>query len=877
MSQVSMNKQFKIFEHGSTWLRVDFHLHTNAAKEFNKSGYEENDFCRSYVEKLVEQQIQIGVITNHNKFDLPEFKELRKNALKEEIYLIPGVEFSATDGAKGIHVLIAFNDNWIYNKQNTNYIEQFINAAFIGIPNPDIPPYPNSKYSMSETYDMLCEFKKDFLFVLAHIDDSSGMFNELKGRNLESFVNSEAFNRKVLGLQKSRDNDYLNKLNFLLKDKQLTPALVEGTDYAKGGIDSLGKGNEINGVTQKTYLKLGAYNFEAIKYALLDKKFRVSKSPPKSTNGYIKSITINGKKFNGTINFNHAMNNLIGIRGGGKSSILEIVRYGLDIELSEKEHTDYDYKNKLLNAILGSGGTIRCELIDNKGNQFITEKTLGDTHSNVFNAENELQPGLKPNHIVQKPIYYGQKDLSNIGDDLSNENLIGKLVGDKLLETKDKIEEKKQQILSLLNHIENNNVKLARKKDYEEKLADLKHKIQIFKEHKIDKKLDKQIRFDKDLNFVARVVKFEDKVIEALKEFNEEYKDDFATFHNYEAKVNGNKKDIEAVAKSLLEFETIFNTLSKSIEELIKKNTALRTLGKRLKEKFKVTKDLDIKETQLSELDKLSKKKKELSQKLSEALETIRKLWHTEFTLTQNEIEKVNNEQPIIKENGNEVKTLEILLGFRENKKAFKSYLKENFTGTGLTNRTYVSLTEHYPDLISLYYDLDKKESELKNILTDTQLLSFRTYFKSNLGAFLTYRTPDKLDILYKGRPINEHSLGQRASALIIFLLTLKDSDLIIIDQPEDDLDNQTIYNDVIKVLKDLKNNSQFIFATHNPNIPVLGDCEQIITCRYNDEKIEIEQGSVDSEQSRKDIVNIMEGGKEAFDNRKMIYELWTQ
>jgi len=106
--------------------------------------------------------------------------------------------------------------------------------------------------------------------------------------------------------------------------------------------------------------------------------------------------------------------------------------------------------------------------------------------------------------------------------------------------------------------------------------------------------------------------------------------------------------------------------------------------------------------------------------------------------------------------------------------------------------------------------------------------------------------------------------------------LTLKECDLIIIDQPEDDLDNQTIYNDVIMGLKELKNTSQFIFATHNPNIPVLRDCEQVVSCRYDSDLIQTNLGSIDDEIIRKEIVNIMEGGKEAFNNRKRIYELWT-
>jgi ABC-type lipoprotein export system ATPase subunit len=144
-----------------------------------------------------------------------------------------------------------------------------------------------------------------------------------------------------------------------------------------------------------------------------------------------------------------------------------------------------------------------------------------------------------------------------------------------------------------------------------------------------------------------------------------------------------------------------------------------------------------------------------------------------------------------------------------------------------------------------------------------------------NINEFLTYRIPDKFTIFYKGRPLQEHSLGQRASALVIFILTLKENDLIIIDQPEDDLDNQTIYLDVISELKKLKTQTQFIFATHNPNIPVLGDCEQLISCSYNNNLIETKVGSIDNKDIQQNIVDIMEGGDEAFKQRKMIYELW--
>ncbi len=122
---------------------------------------------------------------------------------------------------------------------------------------------------------------------------------------------------------------------------------------------------------------------------------------------------------------------------------------------------------------------------------------------------------------------------------------------------------------------------------------------------------------------------------------------------------------------------------------------------------------------------------------------------------------------------------------------------------------------------------------------------------------------------------MQHHSLGQRASALILFILNQRENDIIIIDQPEDDLDNQTIYEDVIKLIRQMKAEVQFIFATHNPNIPVLGDAEQVYSCSFMDDKVSVQAGSVDDSNTQKIIVNIMEGGQEAFNRRKEIYQIW--
>ena len=112
---------------------------------------------------------------------------------------------------------------------------------------------------------------------------------------------------------------------------------------------------------------------------------------------------------------------------------------------------------------------------------------------------------------------------------------------------------------------------------------------------------------------------------------------------------------------------------------------------------------------------------------------------------------------------------------------------------------------------------------------------------------------------------------------MILFILGRRDNDVIVIDQPEDDLDNQTIFEDVIKLLRVLKKDIQFIFATHNANFPVLGDAEQVGACSFSGRSAEIRFGSIDDPEIQKNIVSIMEGGHEAFARRKEIYRLWKQ
>jgi ABC-type Mn2+/Zn2+ transport system ATPase subunit len=123
-------------------------------------------------------------------------------------------------------------------------------------------------------------------------------------------------------------------------------------------------------------------------------------------------------------------------------------------------------------------------------------------------------------------------------------------------------------------------------------------------------------------------------------------------------------------------------------------------------------------------------------------------------------------------------------------------------------------------------------------------------------------------------KKLEDLSKGQRATALLLLLLGASDSPLII-DQPEDDLDNRFVYDGVVQRLRELKGKRQVIVSTHNANIPVLGDAELVIGLEGNGTHswpIADGIGSLDSSEIRCLAEDLLEGGRTAFEARQDLY-----
>ena len=856
------------FSNGSIWVRFDCHLHTRADREF-KYAEHENEYITKYTEKLKEEEIEVGIITNHNKFDIEEYKALKKKANKENIFILPGVELSVNDGSNGIHCLIVFNpDEWLEN--GNNYISQFIIESFAGKAN-----YENengrSNDNLITTIEKLNKYNKDYFIILAHVEQRSGFFEELDGGRIQEFSKHKLFRKNILAFQKVTKYD-LSVWNQWF-DNEL-PAFVEGSDPKK--IDEIGKG-------EKSYIKIGDYNFEAVKFALQDKDFRVKKEKPIIENGYIKSISFDGSscKLDGqTIEFSSSMNNLVGVRGAGKSSIIEAIRYGLDLPFGNNS-IDISYKNELVKQLLGSAGKITIKIKNSDGKEFTVDRVFN--HALEIKLDGELR-NLNTSLILKKPLYFGQKDLSNYRDDFEND-LISKLIGDKTKDIEQKIETKKQEIRIQLENIKKYDNLENKKEEVNQKIEELNLKIEEFKKHNIEEKLKKQIEFDKDNSNFTNIIKDLQDFRNDVNSFLSSYEDGkfFDNLKNYQSSENQDifkelYKIIDISKQNFLDISNQLKQLLDSFKNINSVNISFKDKYKAFKDEFlriqreinlpnnlraddfiNYTKMLNSQKLMKNEIEKSFEKKLDNDNNLKKLLSELNELYREEFKIIDEEVQKINESQ----------ESISIKSEFKANKNEFDKFLRNIFGGSGLMKNDYDMLTSNYVDPIAIYEDFENIS------LGGNKLLLFRERFKDSLASMLTYKVPNKIDIFYNGKELAKHSLGQRASALIIFILTQKDNDVIIIDQPEDDLDNQTIYKEVIKELIKLKSKTQFIFATHNANIPVLGDCEQIVVCDYEEKKINIEMGSIDNHNIQQKIINIMEGGKDAFNKRREIYNLW--
>jgi len=872
-----MAEVMSFFAHGSRWVRADFHLHTRRDREFKDNGAEQ-DFVARYVAALKQVDICIGVITNHNKFDRDEFKALRKAAKKENIHLIPGVELSVKDGRNGIHTLVVFHDDWVDNQENEDYINSFLGLTFAGRTGYD-NSNARSNHDLLETLRELDKFERDYLLIFAHVEENNGLWGALDGGRITEIGGNELFRSRTAAFQKVRTREKREKVKGWLGAWYTSE--VEGSDPK--AMSEIGRG-------EPTFIKIGAFTFEAVQFALKPEAERLSgKAVQRQVHSWVRSLRFEGGILDGKrVDLSEEMNCLIGIRGSGKSAILESLRYALELPLPETtEDLDFKYKQDLVRFALGSGGKVMVEVEDAQGRHYEIRRILNERADVYFDGD--LRPGVRI--PLKNPLFFGQKELVKRGEG-SERELVERLLGSKLDAIRREIAAQRQRVLDVLANLDKLKDLDALEQEYQNKKKDTEFRLELFRKYGVEQQLRRQVEFNADVTHARRVADAADTFVRSFDTFLREQESELAAQLRLESKENVDviaeinaildriRKAPDKARQVLTEARNDARALREKLGELERRRETLKddfaAIERKLSEQLQQTGGVSVRpddfvklnaelqkaKLAIDEIAKSRTRKNALRDELLKELKRLSDLWHQEFKEIETEIKKLNDSQT----------ALRIIPQYKGDKATFLKELQDHFRGSKLRETTLKGVLDSHADFISVYETLDT----ICNSLGDSGDV-FRRYFNSAKASLLTWQVPNLFRIEYHGKELREHSLGQRASALILFILSQHDNDVIVIDQPEDDLDNQTIFEDVIKLIRSLKKDIQFIFATHNANFPVLGDAEQVGACAFAGRSADIQVGSIDEPGIQKAIVSIMEGGHEAFARRKEIYQLWKQ
>ena len=459
-----------------------------------------------------------------------------------------------------------------------------------------------------------------------------------------------------------------------------------------------------------------------------------------------------------------------------------------------------------------------------------------------------------------------------------------------------------------MSDIEN---KLIEKENNEQRLKTINEQIKTFKVLGVAEKMDTFAKLTKDDKILENaILKFTEGKNELNIKFND-YIDEIETSIKSLEKSESIEKMILLNAKSILDkflellkaqVININKEINENEEKLMQlKNEWDKNFDKHKEETESIKKELSEKglssdkyeslikektnlESLLKEYQKIEISKQQLKKERNTLKDKIKTERHSIFRLRQNRIVELNKKLEgrvklevsyLADKNEFRDKMINILRGSKVNEDAISNIIdNKNIAVDGIEISKILSKGKD--ELQNKFGLTIAMASRIFEWLKDkNRLFELETYFPEDLIT-INLKVGEEYRPFYKisenGGKIYQLSDGQRATALLILLFS-QENKILIIDQPEEDLDNRFVYDDVVVMLRQMKGKRQLIFATHNANIPVLGDSEQIIVLEAENNQCSIKNsGSIDKFSISDDIKKVMEGGEEAFKKRIQKY-----
>lgn len=622
----------------------------------------------------------------------------------------------------------------------------------------------------------------------------------------------------------------------------------------------------------------------------------------------IKSLEVKNSPFyeDFKMQFDEKMNCIMGGRGTGKSTILYFLKSALSLDSQKGKAND------ILRSNLGIGEIIvEIEAID--GSLYRIVKTFNE----------EPQPYKLPNQefISLTRIFneiecdfYETNQIEEIGrSPMDRLGLIDKKINNELYEFARLIGKYQIDLDSNAQDIKTSNNRINQIKDSLTQYGDINEEIVELKNNEpADIKEEEKNEFENaDVNEKKRTdekrffnkssIIFND-LQNQIALFNNDLKENFASaslnssnFFNKDL-INKHIQTIESnnsqVYCKLLEIDILLksnsNILNLNYTEVIKIHESQQSEFVSLKQKFDKNRDyfnkynlltnrLKEKETLEQEITERDYKKQRLIEERKHLIEKFNGIKNEIFILRLAATQEINN---IL---DGDVK---ITLRFSGIVHEFEERLKNALRGSGLKyNELIIKIVETFkPDqfakviqdkdieTLKLISGIDEyRSSAIVNALYETdEIYKIESIYCDDLPDFKLKIEGDISRENYKNS--DELSMGQRCTTVLPIIFAVSINPLII-DQPEDNLDNKYISEKIHAIIKEQKENRQLIFITHNPNIPVLSDSEYNLFLNYEEKKSKkLNEGNV--EDVKDDILKILEGGEKAFKTRKEKYSI---
>ena len=904
---------------GSRWWKFDFHTHTAASEDYGGRGSQQAELKqRSPNEWLLDYmraEIDCVAITDHNSGAwVDDLKQALADLEAEQpedfrpLHLFPGVEISVNGG---IHVLAILGCD-----KATSDIDSLLGA--VGYSGTKGASDGVTSKSFSEVVSEIAQ--AGGIAIPAHVDGVNGLWG-LQGTTLAQALECNSlFAIEVVDTAFAKPQAYVNK--------KLCWTEVLGSDSHHPSGNS---GRRYPG-SHFTWVKMGSPSLEGLHLALLDGALSILRSdeavgdPNQHAPLILESIEVSNAKYMGRgqpfcVALNPWLNVIIGGRGTGKSSLVEFLRLTLrrEGELPDELMSEFEKYGRVFTGrddggLLTDDAAIRV-IYRKNGSRFriqwspagdldaIEEERDGAWHR----AEGDVALRFPIRMYSQKQIFHLAKAplaLLGVVDeapevDYRSWNTRWKEEESRFLSLRAKareIEAGLSEEAGLRGELDDVKRKLAiyeqaghadvlkafqkRRRQqravetWEESWTDTGEQLRQIAEELVPGSMDETVlgndsEEDAKLRQVAEAARSRlDAVRESLENLAAQA-DEILTDWRKEKDGSAWKKAVDAAVRA---YDSLRDRLAEegagdpsAYGELVQRR---QTIEQRLKELDDRKKQIDnLREQATARLKRLLEIRRELTESRRSFLQAV---------LRDNQYVRIQ----VVPYGARETVEADFRGLLQREDRAFEKDIGEP-GGEGLLGELYEHMGKP-TDFEQALFDL---KTRLHKIATGTfDPLMVQHKFFANHVAKLRPEALDRLDLWFPEdsldvqysptgdgrnlRSIEEGSPGQRTAALLAFLLSYGEEPLVV-DQPEDDLDNHLIYELIVTQLREVKRHRQLIVVTHNPNIVVNGDAELVVALTVRGGQTQKEsEGSLQEISVRNTICEVMEGGRDAFEER---------